>query len=178
MRVVPEVKEKVNALFGVKNPFPQEYEDKARMVTYMEALHRINNCFGICHMNTIHGDFDQIDLPHLADLYSAATGWETSVEDLKRMAMKQLNLEKAFNLRHTSFDRKDDMPTPRDLSEPIPSGTLAGWKIDEGKYNRMLDEYYDLHGWDRKTSFPKRETLAALGLGAVADDLEKMGKLG
>ncbi len=178
MRVVPEAKEKVNAIFGVKNPFPQEYEDKARMVTYMEALHRINNCLGICHLNTIHGDFDQMDLPHLADLYSAATGWETSAEDLKRMAMKQLNLEKAFNLRHTAFGRKDDMPTPRDLSEPIPSGALAGWKLDEGKYNRMLDEYYDLHGWDRKTSFPRKETLSELGLGAVADDLEKMGKLG
>ena len=52
------------------------------------------------------------------------------------------------------------------------------WKIDEEKYNRMLDEYYDLHGWDRETSFPTRETLAQLDLGYVADDLEKIGKLG
>ena len=176
-RVVPEVKDKVNAIFGVKNPFPQEYEDKAKMVTYMEALHRINNCFGICHLNTIHNDFDEMALPHLAELYSSATGWDTSVEDLKRLAMKQLNLEKAFNLRHTAFARQDDMPTPRDLSEPISGGALAGWKMDEGKYNQMLDDYYDLHGWDRQTSYPKRETLVELGLGSVAGDLEKMGKL-
>jgi aldehyde:ferredoxin oxidoreductase len=91
--------------------------------------------------------------------------------------MKQVNLEKAFNLRHTDFDRKDDMPTPRDLKEPIPTGSLAGWKLDEGKWNRMLDEYYDLHGWDRKTSYPKRKTLEDLGLGDVANDLEKIGKL-
>lgn len=177
MRVVPEVKEKVNAIFGVENPFPLEYEDKAKMVTYMEALHRVNNCLGICHMNTIHGDFDQMDLPQIAELYSAATGWDTSVEDLKRMAMRQINLEKAFNLRHTDLDRKDDMPTLRDLFEPIPKGSLAGWKIDAEKYKQMLDEYYDLHGWDRETSFPKRETLAELGLGYVADDLKKIGKL-
>ena len=48
-------------------------------------------------------------------MYSFATGWPTSIEDLKRMAERQLNLEKAFNLRFTHFDRKDDMPTATDL---------------------------------------------------------------
>jgi aldehyde:ferredoxin oxidoreductase len=100
------------------------------------------------------------------------------VRDLKRCTEKQLHLEKAFNLRHTRFDRKDDMPTPRDLSEPIPTGNLAGWKIDEAKYNRMLDEYYELHGWNRETSFPTRKALVDLGLQDVACDLEKIGKLG
>jgi len=57
------------------------------------------------------------------------------------------------------------------------SGKLAGWKMDEKKYNEMLDEYYDLHGWDRKTSYPKRKTLIDLDLEYVADDLEKIGKL-
>jgi len=45
------------------------------------------------------------------------------------------------------------------------------------KYNRMLDEYYDLHGWDRETAYPRRQTLVDLGLESVADDLEKIGKL-
>ena len=172
-------REKAISVFGVENPFtPLEYEGKAQMVTYMEAVHRVNNSLGICHMNTIHQDVEEMDLPHLAELYSAATGWETSAADLKRLAMKQLNLEKAFNLRHTNFDRSDDLPTPRDMNEPIPSGSLKGWKIDMDKFNQMLDEYYDLHGWERKTSFPKRETLVDLGLETVADDLEKLGKLG
>ena len=50
--------------------------------------------------------------------------------------------------------------------------------IDRGKYEKMLDEYYDLHGWDKKTSFPTRKALEELGLSYVADDLEKIGKLG
>jgi aldehyde:ferredoxin oxidoreductase len=143
----------------------------------MEAMHRVSNCLGICHMNTIHWDIELMDLPHAAKLYSAATGWETSVEDLKRKAQQQLNLEKAFNLRFTDFDRKDDLPTPRDINEPIPSGSLSGWKMDMKKFNHMLDEYNDLHGWDRDTGFPKRKTLVDLGLSEVADDLEKIGKL-
>jgi aldehyde:ferredoxin oxidoreductase len=170
--------EKARRIFGVDNPNkPLEYEGKAKMVTYMEVLHRVNNCLGICHMNTIHWDVGLLDLPHLTKLYSAATGWETSVKDLSRMAMKQLNMEKAFNLRHTNFCRKDDLPTPRDMREPIPTGPLAGWKMDEKKFNKMLDEYYDLHGWDRQTSFPLRKTLEDLGLDDVAHELEKIGKL-
>ena len=171
--------EKMGSIYGVDNPEKVlEYEGKAKMTTYMEAVHRVNNCLGICHFNTIWGNLDLIDLPQMAEMYSAATGWETTVDDLKRMAEKQLNMEKAFNLRFTSFDRKDDLPTPRDLAEPIPTGPAAGWKMDLDKYNGMLDEYYDLHGWNRETSYPTRETLAALDLDYVADDLEKIGKLG
>ena len=113
----------------------------------------------------------------MAELYSAATGWKRSVEDLKRLTMRQLNLEKAFNLRFTNFARNDDMPTSRDLKEAIKTGKMAGWRIDAEKFNEMLDEYYDLHGWDRETSFPKRETLMKLDLGYVAEDLERIGKL-
>ncbi len=168
---------KARRIFGVDNPYtPLEYEGKAKMVTYMEAMHRVSNSLGICHMNTIHWDVEHMDLPHLAEIYSAATGWETSLEDLKRHAMRQLNLEKALNLRFTDFDRTDDLPTPRDMNEPIPSGSLAGWKMDMDRYHQMLDEYYDLHGWDRETGYPRRETLQNLGLSAVADDLEKIGK--
>jgi aldehyde:ferredoxin oxidoreductase len=165
-------------VYGVPNPHKsQEYEHKAEMVHYCEVLHRVNNSLGVCHYNTTWLDVEMMDLPHLAELYSTATGWETSVEDLRKLAMRQLNLEKAFNLRFTDFDRKDDMPTPRDLNEPIPSGALAGWKMDEEKYNTLLDEYYDLHGWDRESSYPKRQTLEALGLENVAEDLREIGKL-
>jgi hypothetical protein len=42
----------------------------------------------------------------------------------------------------------------------------------------MLDEYYDLHQWERETSWPTRETLDRLGLVDVADGLKAMGRLG
>lgn len=160
---------------GADNPL--QYEGKAKLVVFIEALHRVNNSLGICHLNTIWTDPDFMNLAEIAELYSTATGWETSVEDLKKISEKQLNLEKVFNLRHTSFDRKDDLPTSRDLEEPIPAGNLAGWKIDKTKYNKMLDEYYELHGWDKETSYPKRNTLEDLGLEYVINELEKIGKL-
>lgn len=170
---------KARAIFGIENPYGRlDYTGRTTLVLYFEVLHRINNSLGVCHMNTIHWDIEHIDLPQLAELCTLATGRPTTVADLRRVAMRQLNLEKAFNLRHTALGRRDDLPTARDLAEPIPSGPLAGWKMDEEGFQRMLDEYYGAHGWDRQTGYPTRETLTALGLANVADDLEKCGKLG
>jgi aldehyde:ferredoxin oxidoreductase len=161
---------------GDENPLG--YAGKPKMVMFTEALQRMANCFSVCHFSTAWFDLDFMSLPEMAELYSSATGIERSAEDLFEIAMRQLNIEKAFNLRHTDYDRKDDMPTPRDLNEPIPTGNLKGWQIEEDKWNEMLDEYYDIHGWERKTSYPKRDKLEELELGYVADELEKIGKLG
>ena len=38
------------------------------------------------------------------------------------------------------------MPTLRDMQESIPTGSLTGWKMDEKRYNKILDEYYQIHG--------------------------------
>lgn len=172
-------REKAASIYGADNvDKPLDYSGKARIVMYMETLSRIANSLGVCLYSTTCWDLEQIDLPQMARLYSEATGWETSVDDLKRIAMRQLNLEKALNLRFTNFDRRHDMPTPRDLLEPIPAGNLAGWRLDEKKYNEMLDEYYDLHGWNKQNSYPTRAILEELNLAYVADELETIGKLG
>jgi aldehyde:ferredoxin oxidoreductase len=160
---------------GDENPLG--YKGKPKMVRIVESIQRAANCLGVCHFNTAWFDLDFMSLPEMAELVSAATGWHVTEEDLFRITQKQLNLEKAFNIRHAGFGRKDDMPTPRDLNEPIPTGKLAGWKIDIEKWNRMLDEYYEIHGWDWKTGNPRRETLEELGIGYVADDLERIEKL-
>ena len=174
--------ENVREVFGLKTmnccDQEDEYAGKPQMVRYTEVLTRICNSLGICIFNTTWLNHDMVGLTEIVELYSAATGWETTVNDAVTLGMRQLNLEKAFNLRHTTFSRKDDMPTLRDMKEPIPTGKLAGWRFDKDKWNRMLDEYYDIHGWDKSTGFPRRANLVQLGLVSVADDLERIGKLG
>jgi aldehyde:ferredoxin oxidoreductase len=72
---------------------------------------------------------------------------------------------------------KDDYLMGRYLNEPIHGGPLDGLAVDREKWDRMLGEYYDLNGWDRKTGIPTRDRLVALGLKDIADELEQMGKL-
>jgi len=138
----------------------------------------VNNSLGICHFVTTGSHPSFLGLPEIAELYSAATGWETTEDDFRRLATRMLNVEKAFNILHAGFSRKDDYPPPRCLEEPIPRGSAAGFKIGKEKWDHLLDEYYEMHNWDKETGFPTRECLEELGLKEIADDLEKAGKLG
>ncbi len=171
--------QKAFEIIGVHNvPDPLTYEGKAEVTYFYEVLHRVNNSTGICHQNTVYNNLDYIQVDDQAEMLSAATGIEFTKADLEKIAMRQLNLEKAINARFTNFDRKDDLPPKRDQDEPLNKGKMHGWKLDMGKWNLMLDEYYDLHGWNKETGYPTRSTLEKYDLGYVADELASRGKLG
>ena len=119
-----------------------------------------------------------LGIPELAELYSAVTGWETTEEEIVKIADRILNLEKAFNTLHTAFERRDDFPPERCLREGIRNGPNAGFTLSEEGWGRMLDEYYELHHWDPETGLQTRKCLTDLDLVEVADDLERAGKLG
>jgi aldehyde:ferredoxin oxidoreductase len=110
-------------------------------------------------------------------LYTAATGQRVSEQEMLAAGLKLHNIEKAFNTLHCGFTREDDYPCPRYYNEPVGSGPYRGERIDHEEYDRMLDRLYQLHGWDRETGWQTRAGLESIGLTAVADKLERAGKL-
>jgi len=170
--------DKMSVLYGIdaKDVNPLSYEGKPEIVIFTEVLHRSANSMGICLFNTVWVDFDFIGLLDMAELYSAATGLETSEDDLRTIMLRQLNLEKIFNIRHAHFSRDDDLPPSRDLNEPIQTGPLTGWQIDKDKWDEMLNIYYELHGWDAATGFPQKGTLESLGIGYAYPTIEAYSK--
>jgi len=114
---------------------------------------------------------------HIAELTSSLTGMDLDAERFMRIGLQVHNLEKAFNTLHGGFTRRDDYPPKRYWEEPVKSGPYAGEHIDHGEWERMLDEYYGLHGWDPGTGWQTKETLVSLGLTGVADRLEAAGRL-
>ena len=102
-------------------------------------------------------------------LYNLATGKNNSTQDLMRMGEKIHNMSRVFNMRNTDFGREADFPPERLLTEPT-TGTQPGMRLDRTQWSAMLDEYYELHGWDKRTGRPKKETLLELGLEDLADD--------
>ena len=173
----PELAEIGKRLFGVKTLALDVYEDKPKLILYTERFQEIINSLGLCIHAGVWSNPAGMSLGELAELYSAATGWETTEDDLIRIADRILNLEKAFNGLHTELGRKDDYPPERCLKEPIKSGPYKGFALSKEKYDKMLDEYYQLHGWDPETGLQTRKCLANLDLGDAADDLEKAHKL-
>ncbi len=45
------------------------------------------------------------------------------------------------------------------------------------KMDPLLDRYYEMHGWDKETSWPRGETLKSLDLAYVANELSAINKL-
>lgn len=59
------------------------------------------------------------------------------------------------------FSRQEDTLPKRYFSEPVPEGPARGEVILREEFDKMLDEYYRLHGWDQN-GVPKRTTLKRL----------------
>ncbi len=115
---------------------------------------------------------------YLTDLTSTLTGLDLTPDGFMEIGRRVHNLEKAFNVLHGGFTREDDYPPRRFWEEPVNSGPYSGEGIDHDTWERMLDEYYSLHGWDPATGFQLRETLTELDLDTVANRLEKENLLG
>jgi aldehyde:ferredoxin oxidoreductase len=172
----PEFAAQAKTVFGVTALDPMSYEEKHKLVFSTERLQELNNSLGICIFVTAWQDPALISIPEISELYSAATGWETRQDDLIRTADRIFNLEKAFNVLHGDLGRKDDNPPERCFREPS-TGPLAGVTFSRDKYDRMLEQYYTLHGWDSRTGLQTRECLESLGLDHVATDLSRANKL-
>lgn len=177
MPLDPKVAELGKKIFGIENIDPISYEDKAKLVVYFEREQELVNSLGVCMFAGTWLDPGSMGIPELAEIYSAATGLETTEIEMIEKADRILNLEKAFNSLHTDFGRKDDFPPERCLREGIKSGPHAGFALSEEEWGKMLDEYYELRGWRQETGFQTRKCLKSLDLEDVANSLEKVGKL-
>ena len=115
-------------------------------------------------------------LKDMVDLFVPVTGIRVSEKEMREIADRILTLERAFIVRE-GITRKDDILVGRFMDEPIHGGPQNGLAFEREKWDKMLDEYYGLVGWDKETGVPTRAKLEALGLKDVADELEEMGKL-
>ena len=81
-----------------------------------------------------------------------------------------MNLERAYIVRE-GFRRKDDTVPRRMLEEPIPDRYIPPIGED---LESMLDDYYELRGWDVTSGIPREEKLRELGLDFVIEDLKDL----
>jgi aldehyde:ferredoxin oxidoreductase len=108
----------------------------------------------------------------IAEMYRLVVGWEdVSVPELNQLAERIYTLTRCYNVRE-GMDRKDDTLPPRILHDPLPDGPGQGKIIGDETFNKMLDEYYVLRGWD-SNGIPTPETLDRLGLKDIVGALPK-----
>ncbi|MHA2055201.1 MAG: aldehyde ferredoxin oxidoreductase C-terminal domain-containing protein, partial [Candidatus Hodarchaeales archaeon] len=59
--------------------------------------------------------------------------------------------------------------------EPVESGPRKGFRFEKKLWNKALDDYYKVHGWN-KNGIPTKERLETLNLKYVGEELEGLGK--
>ena len=161
---------------GVKfNPY--SYKDQPPIVFWELRAKEIEDIIGICvYVGTWSGVY-ALEPSDYVELTNLALGINLTEEDFMLLGQRGYNLEKAFNTIHVGFKRKDDLPHRRFFEDPILSGPHKGETLNKEKYNSMLDAFYELHGWDKETSWQTRKTLESLGLSDVAEKLAEVGRL-
>jgi aldehyde:ferredoxin oxidoreductase len=165
---------------ALKRIFPRSgYFNIARLCSYAEEWVAFMNSVG---MGCLRGRVDNfLKGEDWSEAYSAVTGFETSLAQLRTAIRRCYNLYKALNVR-AGFSRKDDV-FPDRWFEPLETpdrGTMVlcdyfGTPLSREDCNKLLNDYYDERGWDIETGIPTEKTLVESDLQDVIRDLHKRG---
>ena len=155
-----------------------DYQNQANGVVWQGKTKELEDNLGICNYVGTWSGANFLTITDFTELINTGMGLNLNEEELMdHYAVIGRNLEKAFNALHTNMSREDDLPPKRFREEEVKSGPYKGFKIEENKYNEMLDEFYKLSGWDKKTGMQTRTGLEKLGLKDIAEKLVKQNKL-
>ncbi len=149
--------------FEVSNDY-RDYETKGRMVAWHEESYALGDCTGICKTEFTFFTPHLFSFGDFARMVTEITGLKFTEDEMKEIGRRIYALERLFNIREGA-SRKDDYLPERFYVEPTPLGQEINRDkvIEKEKYDMMLDEYYDFHGWDREGN-PTPETLKKIGL--------------
>ena len=141
------------------NPYSED--GKAELVRWYEDMRAFQNCLEICYYSLYPWMFSSGSvLSILSRFFNAVTGLSIGEDDVMRIGERITNIERLFNIRE-GLTAKDDTLPDRMTKEPIPSGPAKGEVV---RLEPMLDEYYELRGWDRKSGIPTTKKLHKLGI--------------
>ncbi len=101
-------------------------------------------------------------------MINSVTGWGLALEEVEKLGERIYNLERAFNSRE-GVNREDDSLPYRATHQAIPAGPSREMYCPPEEFEKMLEEYYRLRGWDSRGN-PTAEKLASLGLDEAVKD--------
>jgi len=131
---------------------------KGRLVKTLQDNRAYVDSLGIC--TVVRGALGFTDNP-TGKVLEYVTGYDCNPE-LMTIGNRICTLERLI-LNREGITRKDDLLPRRIMEEPLPEGMAKGRSIRREMYDEMLDEYYQVRGWD-STGVPKRKTVLGLGI--------------
>ena len=187
-----DVIRRIGAAFwgGEKSVDFSTYEGKARASALIQNRQYIKESLVLCDFAwPVYDDASTQD--HVGDpgleckLLSSVTGWDIDEAGLNRFAERIIALNRAILLREGRRGRQDDilpefffierdefiadvfgMHNPQLLLPGAGDDVISrrGKAVDREQFEKLLDDYYGIRGWDEKTGYLKKETLVSLEL--------------
>ncbi|MGQ9722564.1 MAG: aldehyde ferredoxin oxidoreductase family protein [Candidatus Jordarchaeum sp.] len=149
--------------FGMEDPIPGLVEEgKSQALKDMQDYSMAVNAAGQCIFTAV------VKPSMTVEFVNHVTGMNLNWKDLLKIGERIINLQRAFNFR-CGFTIEDDTLPKRILFEPKPDGYAKG--VIYENFEGLLEEHYDLRGWDKKTGKPTKERLQELGLDDIAKDM-------
>ncbi|MDH4213296.1 MAG: aldehyde ferredoxin oxidoreductase family protein [Candidatus Thorarchaeota archaeon] len=140
------------------DPYTEKY--KANAVFESENAYCIRDTLIVCWYSVSWPPIFWME--DFARMLPSVTGesYLGKVENLTKIAERQVTLKRLFNARE-GITKKDDQLPDRFTKEPMPEGPGKGQTVDLAP---MLKDYYTLRGWDLETGLPTKETVKRLSL--------------
>jgi len=164
LRLTDDLREKV---YGAPTEGdPTAYETKERVVDFSDKIFAVCDALGICRFVCQGWNSPKLlGYDHFSRLIKRAVGLAMGPGDLDEIGRRIIDLERLIN-QQQGVSRADDTLPRRYFEDPMPSGHTKGHTIDREQFEKTLDRYYDLKGWDREgnlTSERIREMEALTG---------------
>lgn len=148
-------------------------EGKSKVVYDLQHLRPLMEVLGVCRFPWLEV---KVDWENYVKALNLVTGQQYTTEELFAFSEKVWNLTRAFWTREVEgFGRAFDQPPAR-MYEEMPDGPTKGARVTQDMVDQLLDGYYEAYQWD-KNGLPTARRLREVGLGYVADDLVRRGKI-
>ncbi len=147
------------------DPYVETHKALATVVT--EKVYTIRDSLIVCWYTCSWPPIFWVE--DFATLLTVVTGESAfdSIDELMHIGARLVTIKRCFNVRE-GITRKDDRLPRRFTHEPFSKGPSKGQTVN---LEPMLNEYYQLYGWDVETGIPTYKTLQRLGLEEIAKDL-------
>ena len=128
---------------------PYTSEGKGQMVYNLGEFNAVKFSLCICDFwGTISYDI-------MAEMLTLVTGRQWTADEMGEVGRRVLNIGRAFNQRE-GFNRAHDTIPKRLVKDALEGeGPAAGQKIPQKAFEDMLDQYYEVMGWDKNGMMPE-----------------------
>ena len=158
------------------------YEDAEKETWWVQSHQSLKNSLPICEYGSIPSiNFNPpgMDIRIFeSQALAAVTGLDLTPDQLWDTGERIWTLRRAVMAKRENRSRKEDTLSRVWFERKADGGQELAEPIDRKKWEALKDRYYELLGWNGSNGLPTRARLAKLGMKYVADELQRVGRLG